>query len=77
MSRSRSTPFDDLDPGDRITIITHRPRETTAGTFAGFDKVAGRYWLCLDGDQPNEQYSIRTNRIAYIRRARRGKPKAA
>lgn len=77
MSRPRSKPFDDLNPGDRITLIMHAPMGTATGTFASIDKCEGRDWLSIAGDAPDEEIAIETHRIKYVRLVRRAKREPA
>jgi len=78
MARPRSKPLDDLNPGDRITLIYRMlpdsPKLLVRGEFRAIEKINGRYWLkILPEDQASviRIWTVLKEHITLHRKARR------
>jgi|GEM_PF-6358586 len=78
MARCRSKPLDDLNPGDRITLIYRMlplaPKLLVRGEFLGIEKINGRYWIKIRPEDQAASIRIWTRLKEHItlhRKARR------
>jgi len=78
MARRRSKPLDDLNPGDRITLIYRMlpsaPKLLVRGEFLAIQKINGRYWLKVQPEGQSTSIRVWTANCEHItlhRRARR------
>lgn len=78
MARRRDKPIDDLNPGDRITLIYRMlpsaPKLLVRGEFLAIEKIHGSYWLVIRPDDqaaPIRIWTVLKEHITLHRKAHR------